>query len=195
MSQIILMTSGGKCARVKWTEAEKEKLRLLYAKHGEKCWELVPEYIQGRAGKDARQIWRYHLDPKLVKTPFTEAEKLELKRLREEYKIGWSAMEKHFPGRDQIRLKNEYSKIKRHQQQQHQSLASPAISAISAILQTLPVSQTPVQVFEEEEPMPDDIDSVSQFQENSCDSFEGMFNFDMSSYLSCDQFECSFSML
>jgi hypothetical protein len=99
----------------RWTEQEKEKLKELHEKYGEECWNHVSTCIEGRRPKYARQIWRYHMKDNLIKTPLSDEEKQQLKYLYEEKKIGWSEMESHFPNRDQIRLRNEYRKMKRHE--------------------------------------------------------------------------------
>jgi hypothetical protein len=102
----------------KWTDEEIEKLKLLYEEHGEGCFKKVPKFIEARTPRGARQIWRYHLNQEVIKTPFTDEERKKIMDLKEIKKIGWSQMEKYFEGRDQIRLKNEYRKIKRNEKRQ-----------------------------------------------------------------------------
>jgi hypothetical protein len=108
-------------SRKRWSEQEKEMLKELHEKYGEKCWNHVSNHIEGRQPKDARQVWRYHMKEQLQKTPLTNEEKQLLKDLHEEKKMGWSEMESYFSNRDQIRLRNEYMKMKRHERK-HNSL-------------------------------------------------------------------------
>jgi hypothetical protein len=100
--------------RIKWSDAEKATLKELYDRYGEFCFVHVPKFIPWRETKDARQVWKYHLKPDVKRTIFTVKEQEKIKNLREEG-IGWSEMEKHLNGRDQIRLRNEYRKIKKQE--------------------------------------------------------------------------------
>jgi hypothetical protein len=59
----------------------------------------IPNFIQGREPKDTRQIWRCHLEPEVIKTPFTDEEYQKIKHLREIENIEWSEIEKYFKGR------------------------------------------------------------------------------------------------
>jgi hypothetical protein len=58
----------------RWTEQEKEILKELYFKYGEKCCNFVPKYIEGRKKCDAKQVLRYHLNGQTSKEPFSEEE-------------------------------------------------------------------------------------------------------------------------
>jgi hypothetical protein len=98
----------------KWSDAEKATLKELYDVYGEFCFALVEKFIPLRETKDARQVWKYHLKSDVKKTTFSVEEQMKIKNLREKG-IGWSEMEKYFNGRDQIRLRNEYRKIKRQE--------------------------------------------------------------------------------
>jgi hypothetical protein len=98
----------------KWSDEEKATLKKLYDVYGEFCFALVPKFIPWRETKDARQVWKYHLKSDVKKTAFTIEEQKKIKNLRKKG-IGWSEMEKHFNERDQIRLRNEYKKIKRQE--------------------------------------------------------------------------------
>lgn len=89
-------------------------LKILHDTYGDFCFALVPKYIPWRNAKDAKQIWKYHLKADLKKTPFTVEERNKIKELREKG-MRWTEMESHFEGRDQIRLRNEYRKIMRHE--------------------------------------------------------------------------------
>jgi hypothetical protein len=59
----------------------------------------------------------------LLKTPLTDEEKQQLKNLHEEKEMVWSEIESYFPNRDQIQLRNEYRKMKRHEKN-HNALYS-----------------------------------------------------------------------
>jgi hypothetical protein len=100
--------------RKEWSNEEKDILNKLYEKYGMSCFDLVPKTIPGREAKDARQVWKYHLKTDVIKTAFTDEERQKIKELRESG-MRWSEMERHFNGRDQIRLRNEHRKIKRHE--------------------------------------------------------------------------------
>jgi hypothetical protein len=110
------MSAHQQITRRTWSEKEKNILKELHKNHGERCFDLVPLYILGRSTKDAKQIWKYHHNDKFRKDPFTHEEQEKIKYLRETEKMGWIEMEKYLPGRDQIRLRNEYRKIKRHEE-------------------------------------------------------------------------------
>jgi hypothetical protein len=93
---------------------QKATLKELHDRHSEFCFALVSKFIPWRGTKDARQVWKYHLKSDVKRTIFTVEEQDKTKNLRGEG-IGWSDMKKNFDERDQIRLRNEYRKIKRHE--------------------------------------------------------------------------------
>jgi hypothetical protein len=100
--------------RIKWSDEEKTTLKKLYDVYGEFYFAHVSKFIPWRKTKDARQVWKYHFKSDVKKTAFSVEEQMKIKNLREKW-IRWSEMEKQFNVRDQIRLRNEYRKIKRQE--------------------------------------------------------------------------------
>jgi hypothetical protein len=181
-----------KAGRTKWTESEKEILCALHEELGEGCWDVVSARIRGRDGKDARQVWRYHLDPKIEKKAFTLEEQKKIKQLREENNMGWSEMGQHFPGRDQIRLKNEYSKLKRHEQSQAFAVMNASLRSLSSYSSHLAFQpevaksqfQPQSQIFKDEDTKLDFSDLPSLPQMSTCEIFADDFGF----MTECDEF-------
>jgi hypothetical protein len=98
--------------RTQWTDEELETLKMLHDMHGQNCFDFVPQFISGRTGKQARQVYRYRFGSQNI-TRLTPDEEVLLVHFREDLNQGWSQIAARFAGRDQIRLKNEYGRIKR----------------------------------------------------------------------------------
>ena len=50
-----------------WTEEEDAMVMKLVEKYGPQKWSFIAKFVQGRAGKQCRERWHNHLNPKILK--------------------------------------------------------------------------------------------------------------------------------
>ena len=65
-----------------WTKEEDDTLREQVRQYGLKNWVLVSKGLPGRIGKQCRERWHNHLDPKIKKTKWSPEEDLILYMLQ-----------------------------------------------------------------------------------------------------------------
>lgn len=68
-------------------------------------WSQVAAQLPGRLGKQVRERWQNHLDPSLVKTPWTDAEDSLLYSLQALLGNRWSEIARAFAGRSENSVK------------------------------------------------------------------------------------------
>jgi hypothetical protein len=71
---------------------------MLYDSHGPKCFDMIPQCIPGRSGKQARQVYRYRFGSQNI-THLTPDEEVLLVHFREDLNQGWSQIASHFAGK------------------------------------------------------------------------------------------------
>jgi hypothetical protein len=50
-----------------WNDEEDRVLIRLVAKYGPQRWSFIAKFMRGRLGKQCRERWHNHLNPKIVK--------------------------------------------------------------------------------------------------------------------------------
>ena len=81
-----------------WNDSEDDLLRSLVKENGT-TWAVIAEKVPGRTPKQCRERWKHHLDPKIKKSEWTEAEDRII--LAQHATLGnkWSKIAKMLQGR------------------------------------------------------------------------------------------------
>jgi len=107
--------------RISNFQKEDDAITQLVRKYGDKNWtlianKLIDEFkIKHRNGKQCRERWHNHLDPKVVKEGFTKEEEKLLFDHHDIYGNKWSEISKKLNGRSENLIKNYYYSTLRRQ--------------------------------------------------------------------------------
>ncbi|KAL7090493.1 hypothetical protein ACP275_12G044300 [Erythranthe tilingii] len=94
-----------------WSCDEDKLLVELVIRHGPRNWSTIAKKMKGRRGSSCRARWMNHLNPQVVKTPFSEEEKERLLQLYKDHGSKWSSFVAFFRGRTDCQLKNLYHSL------------------------------------------------------------------------------------
>ncbi|KAI9295972.1 ternary protein-Dna Complex1, partial [Neoconidiobolus thromboides FSU 785] len=92
-----------------WTAEEDSKLISLVKEMGAEKWVAIANRLETRTGKQCRERWHNHLDPRINKAPFTAEEEQLIFKLHAKIGSKWAEMSKHLPGRSDNSIKNFFN--------------------------------------------------------------------------------------
>ncbi|OHT11542.1 Myb-like DNA-binding domain containing protein [Tritrichomonas foetus] len=91
-----------------WTGEEDAKIINYVQRYGTKSWTKLASLLPGRVGKQCRERWMHHLDPKINHGPWLPQEDMKIIELHAAYGNKWSLIAANIPNRTDNSIKNRW---------------------------------------------------------------------------------------
>lgn len=104
-----------------WTPVEDEVIKVLVQENGTQQWALIADKLNKeikspiRSGKQCRERWHNHLDPLILKDPWSLEEEKLLFEKHIELGNKWADISKYLQGRTDNSIKNHFYSMLRRQ--------------------------------------------------------------------------------
>nr|XP_061841534.1 v-myb avian myeloblastosis viral oncogene homolog-like 2a [Nerophis lumbriciformis]XP_061841535.1 v-myb avian myeloblastosis viral oncogene homolog-like 2a [Nerophis lumbriciformis]XP_061841536.1 v-myb avian myeloblastosis viral oncogene homolog-like 2a [Nerophis lumbriciformis] len=92
-----------------WSKEEDQKILELASRFGTTRWNLIAQHMTGRLGKQCRERWTNHLDPRLTKASWSHEEDLILYKSHCALGNRWADIAKLLPGRTEGTVKTRWN--------------------------------------------------------------------------------------
>ena len=117
-----------------WNEEEDSKLIHLVRQHGPNKWSFIASQMVERVGKQCRERWHNHLNPKIKKESWSEGEEWNLYLTHQLMGNKWADISKSIAGRTDNSIKNHWNSTMRKKMETYRQRLVNAIH----LFKTLP---------------------------------------------------------
>ncbi|CAI0476376.1 unnamed protein product [Linum tenue] len=124
-----------------WTKEEDDCIRELVRIHGLSKWSVIARFLPGRLGKQCRERWHNHLDPRIKAASWTEDEERTLAFYHEIYGNKWASLARYLPGRSCNAIKNHWNCLLRN----NLAVNQPTKCSCAAESPCLDIAKSPLQ--------------------------------------------------